>query len=178
MSKSFELISSFTFQRFFNTTGPKDTYSNTTGATSLSQCTLCSTERTTGQTNASTTKETCICRRSLYYQQNKPIPECKNCPAGANCSASDGLPLSQVIPIAGYYLSTLKDNATTASAADIDTLTHFFLDCKIGYKTDSLAQEMCTGGEKNQSNMCKEGYTGVLCVSRNVQLRNIATPIH
>jgi hypothetical protein len=113
----------------------------------------------------------------LYYQQNKPIPECKNCPAGANCSASDGLPKSQLIPIAGYYLSKLKHNAS-ASAADIDTLTHFFLDCKIGYKTDSLAQEMCTGGEKNQSNMCKEGYTGVLCVSRNVQLRKLATPIH
>jgi hypothetical protein len=75
--------------------------------------------------------------------------------------------LSQVIPVAGYYLSTLKHNAT-ASAADIDALPHYFLDCKLGYKTDSLAREICTGGEKNQSNMCKEGYTGVLCVSQNV----------
>jgi hypothetical protein len=153
-----------------------DTYLNEQGKSSKADCEACSKDKSTGTSMGNTKAASCLCRKEDFYQHGTGV--CKACPLGANCSASDGLPLSQVIPIAGYYLSTLKDNATTASAADIDTLTHFFLDCKIGYKTDSLAQEMCTGGEKNQSNMCKEGYTGVLCVSRNVQLRKTLQPIH
>ena len=144
--------------------GPTDTYSNSTSATSLSQCIKCHTERTTGDKNASTTSDSCICRRSLYYQQHTPDPQCVNCPVGANCNANDGLTLSQVIPKPGYYLSTLKDDATTTTL-DIDTLPHHFLDCKIGYKTDKLAKEICIGGERNLSKMCKEGYAGPLCVS-------------
>ena len=147
-------------------TGPKDTYSNTTGATSLSQCKMCSAERTTGQTNASTTSTSCICLRSLYYQENKPISKCVDCPVGANCSATDGLLLSQVIPKPGYYLSTLQNDAATTTM-HIDALPHFFLDCKKGYKTEELAKEICIGGERDQSKMCKQGYSGPLCVSNS-----------
>ena len=150
--------------KFFFDAGPADTYSNSTSATSLSQCITCHTERTTGDKNASMTSDSCICRRSLYYQQHTPDPQCVNCPVGANCNANDGLTLSQVIPKPGYYLSTLKDDATTTTL-DIDTLPHHFLDCKIGYKTDKLAKEICIGGERNLSKMCKEGYAGPLCVS-------------
>jgi hypothetical protein len=111
------------------------------------------------------TSDSCICRRTLYYQQHTPDPKCEDCPTGANCSAKDGLVLSQVIPLPGYSLSTLQTAATTTTTRDIDTLPHYFLDCKIGYKSDALAKEICIGGERNQSKMCKQGYSGPLCVS-------------
>ena len=139
---------------------------------------MCSAERTTGQTNASTTSTSCICLRSSYYQQNKPISKCVSCPTGANCNAKDGLVLSQVIPKPGYYLSTPENDATTTTM-DIDVLPHYFLDCKIGYKTEELAKEICIGGERNQSKMCKQGFSGPLCVShsRNDQQQAIAASI-
>ena len=104
------------------------------------------------------TSDSCICRRTLYYQQHTPDPKCEDCPTGANCSAKDGLVLSQVIPLPGYYLSTLEIESVSA---------FFFLDCKIGYKSDELAKEICVGGERNQSKMCKQGYSGPLCVSHS-----------
>jgi len=86
--------------------------------------------------------------------------------------------LSQVIPLPGYYLSTLQTDATTTTR-EIDTLLHSFLDCKIGYKSDALAKEICVGGERNQSKMCKQGYSGPLCVShsRNDQQQAIAASL-
>jgi hypothetical protein len=163
-SLSFDATNVFFLNSLFDP-GPTDTYSNSIGATSLSQCTMCDEERTTGQSNASIANASCICRRSLYYQQNIPVPKCVNCPVGADCSASDGLPLSQVIPKLGFYLSTLEKEGVAMTTAEIDALDHFFIDCQLGYKTVNLSQEICLGGQRNKSNMCKTGYTGTLCMT-------------
>ena len=126
---------------------------------------MCDNKRTTGQSNASIANTSCICRRSLYYQQNIPVPECVNCPVGADCSAKDGLPLSQVIPEPGFYLSTPEKEGVALTTTETDALDHFFIDCQLGYKTKNLSQEICLGGQRNKSNMCKTGYTGTLCMT-------------
>ena len=126
---------------------------------------MCDNKRTTGQSNASIANASCICRRSLYYQQNIPVPKCVNCPVGADCSAQDGLPLSQVIPKPGFYLSTPEKEGVALTTAETDALDHFFIDCQLGYKTKNLSQEICLGGQRNKSNMCKTGYTGTLCMT-------------
>jgi hypothetical protein len=126
---------------------------------------MCDNKRTTGQSNASIATASCICRRSLYYQKNIPVPKCVNCPVGADCSAKDGLPLSQVIPKPGFYLSTLEKEGVAMATEETNALDHFFIDCQLGYKTVNLSQEICLGGQRNKSNMCKTGYTGTLCMT-------------
>ena len=78
-----------------------NTYLIESGKSSNADCQKCSKERSTGSATGSITAAACLCKRTDYYQNDKN--ECEPCPPGADCSKHDGLKLSEVFALPGYY---------------------------------------------------------------------------
>ena len=108
-----------------------DTYLNEPGKSSMKDCTSCSTKRSTGGVLGNTNASACLCKRIEYYQHENN--ECRPCPIGANCATRDGMPLSDLFALPGYYRSTSKKKTS-------------FVSCRQGYTPPinvSETQERC-----------------------------------
>ena len=143
-----------------------DSYSENKKATSNADCTKCSSDRSTGTSNAQISNDACLCKRSEYFQTKDET--CETCPDGGNCSYSIGVTIEQVFPKVGFWRSDPNDT--------------IFTSCSVVYASTSfeLAEKRCcptTGAEAGKcENMtrvstdswsadeqCLTGYAGVLC---------------
>ena len=143
-----------------------DSYSEKEKATSNALCTKCSSDRSTGTSNAQISNDACLCKRSEYFQTKDET--CETCPDGGNCSYSIGVTIEQVFPKVGFWRSDPNDT--------------IFTSCSVVYASTSfeLAEKRCcptTGAEAGKcENMtrvstdswsadeqCLTGYAGVLC---------------
>ena len=127
-------------------------------------------DQTTGGVTGASTSEACLCPKTDYFQnitENGDV-ECVDCPNGADCSARDGITLSELVALPGFW------------RPDPNSLV--FSTCKEGFKgTDEvknkLAEARCCPLNKktNESTcmnltftkpeeQCQEGYTGALCL--------------
>ena len=79
-----------------------DTYLSEPGKSSKADCTSCAEDRSTGFNKGSQSNESCLCKRTLTYQ-DQAAKECKLCPEGADCSHHDGILLSQVTAKPGFW---------------------------------------------------------------------------
>jgi hypothetical protein len=114
-----------------------DTYLSETGKSSKADCVACDSERSTGTSVANTNATSCLCRRGDFYQNEKR--ECLPCPAGADCTKKDGLLLSELSAVPGYY----RENDFVVVFEKCHT------------------KEDCVGGRVQDQ--CRNGTTGVLC---------------
>ena len=159
---------------------PPDTYSEVEGATSLSDCTECKNDRTTGKLTGRSVDSDCKCRSKLYYVH--PFSkECTPCPAGADCSSKNGLEMEEIFPLPGFWKP--RPNTT------------IFVSCANGLRSSNaiaLSQERCcstenegcrtsSGGSRDNTNQsalansnqskwnrdvqCLDGYIGPICRS-------------
>ena len=149
-----------------------DTYGSETGATANAQCEACDLDKSTGILEGQTNKFACLCQRNNYYQivnKQKQI-ECLECPAGANCSFSIGVNISNVYPQPGYWRSNPQSTKFVTCSA-----------VYTGKNKNKIAEERCCptkGAESNKcanslasispsswnrNDQCLTGYAGVLC---------------
>ena len=140
---------------------PKNTYGIKIGSTTLSECIQCPSDRTTGNFTGGTNATDCMCRSVDYYQDWKN-DVCVGCPKGADCSTKNGVALSEIFALPGFWR---KDPSMTD-----------FVDCATIYTStdaEDLARERCCPGGKcgmlrNQTagtsdDQCLKGYQSVLC---------------
>ena len=149
---------------------PIDTFGTQSKSTSNLECVKCESTRTTGLIKGATDVGACLCKRVDYYQNDHR--ECIACPVGADCSAKNGITLSELVALNGYWR---PDRSTTV-----------FSNCKAGYNSleaQQLADDRCcpldpntnlsicvqTGNASNGSfthtdEQCQNGYSGALCL--------------
>jgi hypothetical protein len=137
----------------------KDTYLEESGKASKADCQSCPADRSTGLLTGNANNNTCLCRANDYYQNVDR--QCIACPVGADCSAHDGLTLTKVVALPGYW----RANATT----DI------FTDCKVAFSASLNASRdastRCIGGSGNISSVfnsddqCVLGSGGPSCMA-------------
>ena len=140
-----------------------DTYLNEPGKSSKADCTPCSADRSTGKAKGNTDASACLCKRTDYYQNEKN--DCEICPPGADCSAQDGITLSQLTALPEFWRA--------------NTITTLFTDCKTAFSSSLdppfKAKERCPGGSNNTVNtsstafdpnsLCSYSYGGPSCMS-------------
>jgi len=78
-----------------------DTYSNEQGKASKADCVECSDDKSTGTSMGNTKAASCLCRKEDYYQQGAGV--CQACPNGADCSLQNGIALSQLVAVNGFW---------------------------------------------------------------------------
>ena len=120
-----------------------NTYLIESGKSSNADCVGCPADKSTGITTGNTMAAACLCKRTDYYQNDKN--ECEPCPTGADCSKHDGLKLSEVFALPGYYrLNNEK--------LDIDTT---FIPCSqafTGSNAVDIAKQRCCPLQEKDSN--------------------------
>ena len=142
-----------------------DTYLNEPGKSSKADCTSCSIDRSTGIATGSTNASACLCKRTDYYKNEQN--ECEMCMPGADCSSKDGITLSELTALPGYW----RANANT----------FVFTDCTVAFSSslqpDIKAKERCWGGNNSSAantfdpnSQClsiqgEESYGGPSCMS-------------
>ena len=133
---------------------PVDRFGREVGKSSLADCEKCATDRTTGLFVGRTSNVECMCKKKEYYTSDGG--DCVACIEGANCSARDGLLISDLLPLPGYFLSS--NNVSRE---------FYFLNCasQEAYGEKVRAQEVCLGGSADPHFMCLEGYDGPLCMT-------------
>ena len=113
-----------------------DTYLNEQGKSSKADCEACSEDKSTGTSTANTNELSCRCKKR--QSENEPgfytdaMSNCEPCPSGANCATRDGMLLSELFALPGYY----RQNITS----DI------FISCHQGYAPPtpvSPSEERC-----------------------------------
>ena len=148
---------------------PVDTYLADEGKSSKADCGACESERSTGVLEGQTNSSSCLCRKGEFY--TSADGNCTTCPNGADCTGTNGIVLSEMIPRTSFWRSS------TDSA--------IFLDCKRIYvgmdeKTMALKSSnrccppgQCNGTRRflgstnttawNPDTQCLEGYSGPMC---------------
>ena len=137
---------------------PVDTYLSEFGKSSKAECSPCATDRSTGDLIGNTNNSVCLCKRDDYYQNGG---KCVVCPVGGDCSAHDGLTLTKVVAMPGYW----RANA----------ITDIFTDCKVAFSASlnasADAYARCIGGKSgttsnfNPDDQCVLGSGGPSCMS-------------
>jgi hypothetical protein len=139
-------------------------------------------DQTTGGLTGADTKEACQCPKELYYTgalyldgvyQNETKDEqgnavCVDCPAGADCSAHNGMTVPELVALPGYWRP--------------ENLSLVFSPCSVGFQgTDeekqTQAEQRCCplNTTTNRSicenvtfvhpdEQCKTGFQGALCL--------------
>ena len=86
-----------------------DTYLNEKGKASKADCVACSKDKSTGTSTANTNELSCRCKsqsndepRGFYTDS---LSNCQPCPSGANCATRDGMVMSELFALPGYYRS-------------------------------------------------------------------------
>eukprot|EP00946_MAST-07B_sp_MAST-7B-sp1_P000599 g599.t1 len=165
---------------------PTSRWSGARAATSLSECSHCPSDRTTGNVTGARRIQQCLCRREQYYeaeddgddselgeeengedhewQQEDTLSECRACPDGAVC------------PVDGSRLMHLHAQFHFWQPKNI---TSEFVDCASAFsdrKLAALAQTRCCPSQAGCSRVprphdwtpddqCTTGYSGPLCVA-------------
>ena len=93
-----------------------DTYLNEQGKSSKADCVACSKDKSTGTSTANTNEVSCQCKRQSndargFYTD--AWSKCKPCPSGANCATRDGMLMSELFALPGYYRSNTSFIACT-----------------------------------------------------------------
>jgi hypothetical protein len=127
---------------------PVDTFSSEVEATSISECDMCSNERTTGTKAGAIDASFCLCKAMQllpgeteytgYFSLNDSAPhasgdgKCRECPQGADCTTQNGSMPVTILPKKGFW----RANVTSRE----------FLDCSKAYpgvNAKELAQQRC-----------------------------------
>lgn len=162
---------------------PINTYSEATKKSSAADCTKCPNVQITGKTTGANSRFACQCPKTNYYQRvvagdeddedggdNGDTVQCVECIEGADCSDHNGITLSELVALPGYWRPTKE--------------SEIFSKCSIGFSgTDEektkLSKERCcpldpltnvslcaniTHASFHKDQQCLEGYEGVLCM--------------
>jgi len=85
-----------------------DTYLTEQGKSSKADCIACSPDKSTGTSTANTNEVLCQCKRQSNDERGfytDAWSKCQPCPSGANCATRDGMLLSELFALPGYYRS-------------------------------------------------------------------------
>jgi hypothetical protein len=85
-----------------------DTYLNEQGKASKADCVACSKDKSTGTSTANTNELSCRCKRQSNGERGfytDSLSNCQPCPSGANCATRDGMMMSELLALPGYYRS-------------------------------------------------------------------------
>lgn len=113
---------------------PENTFSNSLGLTSISECAACATGTTTGGAKRRLSRSACLCMRGVSYGDPLTL-QCQQCPVGADCSLRHGATLTELVALPGFW----RPDATSEG----------FVDCTLAYKGlegKALALERCCPG--------------------------------
>ena len=150
-----------------------DKHKQQRGAVSNTECESCPTnpDQTTGGLTGTNNKDACQCPKSSFYQtvdDQTNETKCLSCPAGADCSAKNGIKLEEIIAQPGYWRTNLKGDVFTACSVGFSTLNADELAllrcCPINTVTN---QSICIQNNTfmNQTDdQCLTGYSGTLCL--------------
>ena len=123
----------------------------------------CEVERSTGLSAGNVDNSACLCKRGLFYNDEGV---CAPCPVGADCSAKEGIVLTELVAQKGYWRATYD--------------TTDFTDCRNIFASSLNAtrdaEARCIGGghlnETSVSsetfypnNQCDLGYGGASCMA-------------
>jgi cbb3-type cytochrome oxidase subunit 3 len=143
-----------------------DTFLPGAGKSSNADCEDCPIERSTGLAVGVVDSSACLCRRDLFYTDVNGT--CSACPTGADCSAKDGLTLSELFAQPGHWRPSTDSNT--------------FSPCHKGHRgldAKDLARQRCCPTDKatntsicsrinvtddNLDAQCQDGYSGPLCL--------------
>jgi len=142
-----------------------DTYTNEPGKSSNADCTSCSADRSTGTVTGNTDESDCLCKRTDYYQ-NKDN-ECEPCPLGADCSSKDGVLLSEISALSGYWRPTVTSPIFSPCSKGHRGLNAQAVAkkrcCPIGTANTSICTTIDLSNTTTDA-QCLLGYSGPLCL--------------
>jgi hypothetical protein len=149
-----------------------NTYSSEEGKSSNADCTSCKLDRSTSGIKGAADSSFCLCKRKAYYQANNMddgTSTCEICPDGGDCSAKDGLTLTEIIAKPGRW----RPDATSL----------IFSPCSVAFsgtkdQRNKMAEGRCCPFDSSTNiskcvtltNMthsdqqCDDGYRGALCL--------------
>ena len=114
----------------------KDTYLKEPGKSSKADCVACSKDKSTGTSTANTNELSCRCKKRQSEKEpgfyTESSSKCQPCPSGANCATRDGMLLSELFALPGYYRPDIKSDT--------------FISCHQGYTPPtpvSPSEERC-----------------------------------
>ena len=133
---------------------PVDTYLSEEGKSSKADCKKCSEEKSTGENLGNVKESACLCRRTDFYQDIKGT--CVDCPAGANCSKKDGMNLTELHALPGYWRPA-PNNAEFTSCGE-QTIEN-------KGRSHRCCPDGCVGLNisSHADAQCLEGYASALC---------------
>ena len=145
----------------------------TPGKASKSDCRSCSLDRSTGISKGNTAESACLCKRTDFYTDTEGA--CISCSVGADCSAKDGLVLSELTAEPGYWRPSLDSDIFSPCAAGYSTLNADDLanarccpvvdDAKTNISIcvrNSSTSTIATFSHTDEQ--CSNGYSGSLCL--------------
>jgi hypothetical protein len=113
-----------------------DTYLNEQGKSSKADCVACSKDKSTGTSTANTNEVSCRCKKRQSEKEpgfyTDAMSNCQPCPSGANCATRDGMLLSELFALPGYYRPDISSDT--------------FISCHQGYTPPtpvSPSEERC-----------------------------------
>ena len=142
-----------------------DTYSDEAGRSSKADCKACSNDRSTGGSSASTNESSCLCKRDLYY--SGVDGSCIPCPDGADCSSKDGLTLSELSALPGFWRPGAEIEIFASCAEGYSSLDAHEVAKQRCCPMNSMNVSQCArngSGIEDTDSQCKAGYSGALCL--------------
>jgi len=150
-----------------------DTYLTESGKKSNADCLKCPDDRSTGTSQGNTAESACLCKRTDFYTDTEGA--CISCSVGADCSAKDGLVLSELTAEPGYWRPSLDSDIFSPCAAGYSTLNADDLanarccpvvdDAKTNISIcvrNSSTSTIATFSHTDEQ--CSNGYSGSLCL--------------
>jgi hypothetical protein len=159
---------------------PANTYLSETGKSSKADCLECEPEKTTGTITGSISEASCLCKKVDFYQSE--MNQCIACPLGGNCTCKNGITMSEIVPLNGYWqpfvTSTIFSNCEKAYRGTNSKIKAKERCNNISHIRNQTFRRWMTCQENgNQSTekkkttfddpdvQCTNGYRGHLCAS-------------